>query len=206
MKIIQPVLKLVCTSAVVAVTTLASAKLVSLDDNSLDKAVGQNGILIDAELRFNTTKATAPNLYNTINCAAGVNTCEMAARLQGDNSWLVLYDVSGGIEVKDLKITGSEVTSAGGTTRSALEIGDTTGNTDIKVKFDDFGASSIAFTPNNGATEGYRVTDNNLVPVGTSGLDTGKPKGIVGVRLNGTLTMTGGVKMFNCTGMGIDGC
>lgn len=186
----------------IGINNTSVAELVSLDDASLQKTVAQNGVLIDADVRFNRSKNADDTIGDSITCSAKASDCEIGMRLEGTPSWLVMYDVSGGVNIKNLKLSASKVSNTSGTEKPAIEIGDTSGTQDTTIEFDHFGASSIAFTKDDGATPGYRAA----VPTGNSGLDNGVPKGIYGVRLNGTLTMTGGIKIFNCSGMGIAGC
>lgn len=178
------------------------AELVQLDDQSMANSNGKNGILIDNDMSLNRVRSSSGELTNAISCQLASTDCEFAYRFAGDDNWLVIYDLSGGIHVKNLKIGATTVDGETNST-PAIEIGDTSGDngTETSVTFNHFGADSWAFTSASNGVEGFRTA----VPTGAAGsLDEGKPNGLWDLRIDGTLTMTGGLKLFNCEG--IAGC
>lgn len=183
--------------------TSSNAGLVQINDDDLSKMNGQTGVLIDANLILNRTTKTDTDgrvvADKKITCAAGGNDCEYALRFDGSDKWLVIYDMSGGIDLKNYKISATTVAEGTANERPAIALGniDDT-NSPVTATFDNFGASSWAFTGGDGVTPGYRVS----VPMGANNtLDEGKPKGLWDMRIHGTLSMTGGLKIFNCAGM-----
>lgn len=196
-------IRFVLLATMTGLATLSHAELTALDDNALSKTNGQNGIFLDTEMQLNRSQKADGSVGDQITCAKGGTDCEFAMRYDGNDKWLVIYDFSGGLKIENLKYSASTVDDGTAAGRPALAIGDTTGTTTATATFDNYGASSWAFTGDQGVVPGYRAA----VPMGADGtLDEGKPQGFWDLRIDGTLSMTGGLKLYNCSGMGVAGC
>lgn len=194
----------------------SQASLTRLSDEQLASKEGQAGILVDVDMQLNRGRDSNDVINADITCTNSSTDCDVGIALDGikankvlntaiaDTSvgkqqWLVIHNLSGGINVTNLKIEASTVGS-----RPAIAIGDASGSdaTAAKITFDDFGFSSLRLDTDymDGSTEkaGYRFQPTTP----TTGLDAGRPPGLTGLRINGGATMKGAIKVFNCTGIG----
>lgn len=166
------------------------AELKSMADEELAATQAQAGVNIGIDMKINVNKDTG---VRTCGNAASSSDCQFGIKLDNMNNpaWLTLTGVSGGVNIRKINVQSSTV-GTGVNEKEAIRIGF---DPSQKITFTDFGYSSLRVAKDTAAAEGYRTVG----AVGTAGtLDAGRQLGLLGMRINGDVAVSGAIKMFNC--------
>lgn len=166
------------------------AELKSMADEELAATQAQAGVNIGIDMKINVDKNTGNH-----SCPANSSDCQFGIKLDNMNNpaWLTLTGVSGGVNIRKINVQSSTV-GTGVNEKEAIRIGF---DPSQKITFTDFGFNSLRVAKDTATIEGYRT----VLPYGgnaSNALDAGRQAGLLGVRINGDVAVSGAIKMFNC--------
>jgi hypothetical protein len=204
--------------------TPAYAALEAYTDSDLSHVDGQAGIYdataasisLGLELRLNMDK-TSGGVYSNI-CASGEVACNIGLsfnnRFTATNrkDWLVFKNVTGSINVPEIKISGQNVDISNSTTANLKPALTLTMSSANPIIIKQLGFESLAVETDSQAEvdasgnlnlsnlTGYRVA-TLAAPLGsaTNVFDAGKFTGFIGLDITASIKVNGNIKIFSCT-------